>query len=107
MAKRAKYLVNSGWWNLHEILVGEPQEFNPDSATLRGRKGAPVSFGMLPRGEHGGIWNAAAGADYVIYSYATPVAWRSAGTWHVPPFRYSVTTSKHVGRVRTAIGQLR
>jgi len=43
----------------------------------------------------------------VIRSYATPIAWRAAsGTWRVPSERYSVTTSKHQGRVRAAINLL-
>ena len=102
MAKRAKFLVNSGWWNLHEILVGEPQEFNANTATLRGRKGTPESYGRLPRS----IWEHVSHADYVIYSYDTPIAWHAEGKWNTTPFRYSVTTSKHQGRVDTAISQI-
>lgn len=34
--------------------------------------------------------------DRVIYSYATPIAWRDRGVWIVPNVRYSATTSsKH------------
>lgn len=34
--------------------------------------------------------------DRVIYSYATPIAWRDRGVWIVPSVRYSITTSsKH------------
>jgi hypothetical protein len=42
--------------------------------------------------------------DYVITSYATPIAWHDeqAG-WVVPDTRYSVTTSKHQGTVRMAL----
>lgn len=33
--------------------------------------------------------------DYVIYSYQTPIAWHSNGTWRMPNVRYSVTTTQH------------
>lgn len=39
-------------------------------------------------------------ADYYIYSYATPIAWRVGDKWFVPAVRYSVTTSKHQGIIR-------
>lgn len=42
-------------------------------------------------------------ADYVIRSYATPIAWRAEGEWFVPWHGYGVTTSKHQGRVRMAV----
>jgi hypothetical protein len=35
-------------------------------------------------------------ARYVVYSYATPIAWEdSAGRVTIPATRYSVTTSRH------------
>jgi hypothetical protein len=41
---------------------------------------------------------------YVVYSYATPIAWWCEGTgWVVPDTRYSATTSKHQGTVRRSI----
>jgi hypothetical protein len=37
---------------------------------------------------------------YVVYSYSTPIAWFThAWGWRVPQVRYSVTTSKHQGRL--------
>jgi len=39
--------------------------------------------------------------SYVIYSYATPLAWlRSDGSWAYVDHRYSVTTSKHQSHLR-------
>jgi hypothetical protein len=47
------------------------------------------------------------GTDYVIYSYATPLAWHdSERGWTMPDERYSVTTSKQQGRIATAISVL-
>ena len=43
-------------------------------------------------------------ADYIVYSYATPIAWRyTNGEWHLSNQRHSVTTSKHQSRVRRAV----
>lgn len=103
MTRRATYGVNSDWRNLLEILVGEPREFNPDSATLRGRFTTSVVLGRLPD-EYSTL---AGHADYVIYSYSTPIAWRDSddGKWYFPHVKYSVTTSKQQGRVLAALSQ--
>ena len=38
---------------------------------------------------------------YVIFSYATPLAWRvPGGSWTVPEARYSVTTGQHLSLAR-------
>jgi len=42
---------------------------------------------------------------YVVYSYATPIAWvRENGEWVVPAEKYSATTSRHQSIVRMAVG---
>lgn len=39
-------------------------------------------------------------ASYVVFSYSTPIAWWSEEDgWTVPAVKYSVTTSKHQGRL--------
>jgi hypothetical protein len=43
------------------------------------------------------------GWHYVVYSYATPIAWFDGATWEVPCVRYSATTSNHQAAVRQAI----
>lgn len=41
---------------------------------------------------------------YVVYSYATPIAWLDTdGVWTLPAITYSRTTSKHQGITRRAI----
>jgi hypothetical protein len=35
--------------------------------------------------------------DYVVYSYATPIAWHTAAGWTFPDVKYSPTTSHHQG----------
>jgi hypothetical protein len=41
--------------------------------------------------------------DYVVFSYGTPIAWHSRNGWTTPDVRYSVSTSKHQGRIFTAV----
>lgn len=49
--------------------------------------------------------------DYVIYSYNTPIAWRTTHTegenefnrWHVPRQRHTITTSRHQSAVHHAL----
>ena len=42
-------------------------------------------------------------ADYIVFSYSTPIGWHIPGEgWIIPPASYSVTTSNHQGIVRWA-----
>jgi hypothetical protein len=84
---------------------------------LRGFEGGAYMLGQLDRKYH----DSASSAEYVVYSYYTPIAWfvRSVsipsdqsdcslyedidGWWVVPDAKYSVTTSKHQGRIRPAL----
>jgi hypothetical protein len=46
-------------------------------------------------------------AQYVVYSYDTPIAWRTnRGAWVLNQTRYGATTSKHQGKIFSAIDQL-
>lgn len=118
MSKRATYRVNAdGWWKLQDILCNPADEFNPDSATLRGRSVERVGYfetGKLPRTDRSEMIDSV--VKYVIYSYDTPIAywriadWNGDGSpnyeWIMPEVRYSVPTSKHQGKVRTALSQI-
>ena len=42
--------------------------------------------------------------DYVVYSYKTPIAWHTPDGWVYPSHTYSVSTTRHQGVVRQAIG---
>ena len=51
-------------------------------------------FGQLDADEivSAQLWH----ATYVIYSYETPIAWRTVdGEWVISPERYSRTTGRH------------
>jgi hypothetical protein len=106
-----------GWWKLQEILSSGPQEFNPDSASLRGR----WIDGPLMRISDTWLRDEALDEfirdrgliDFVIYSYRTPIAWHvvsencvGPGHWVMPNTKYSVTTSSHQGQVGTALSQI-
>lgn len=58
------------------------------------------SYGMLPATSIPDL----IGADYIVYSYATPIAWYRNGLWHVPAYKYSQSTSRHQSIVRQALG---
>lgn len=115
-----KLKVNGGWWQFTEPLRNL-EAFDTHGA-LRGMPGNATgwSLGQLPGEYHDSVGR----ADYVVYSYNTPIAWHvpnrnigftlGDGTpapiepgWVMPQEKYSVTTSKHQGRIFTAISQLR
>lgn len=115
-----RYRVNADRWDvLADLLAGEPEAFNTASDSLHGDKvtvGTRSLLGQLPD-----EWRAAwhnDNTDYAIWSYKTPIAWRAVDTWYgndgvehtyrwvVPNAHYSVTTSKHQGKVRTALSQI-
>lgn len=56
-------------------------------------------YGQLPS-EH---YEKVKHADYVVWSYATPIAWETYGIWHMPDKHYSQTTTTHQGKIRTAL----
>lgn len=76
-------------------LIRERVEFKTRTGTFSGEKHVPgyVVFGTgyLPRAYavHGKLND----ADYIVYSYATPIAWHLADGWVIPDVRYSSTTS--------------
>lgn len=114
--ERRTYRVTAdSWIVLKDILIGIPEEFNTNSANVRGRcvntksdtwaDHLPVEMSIIFRNQirNGQI-------SYVIYSYNTPIAYlytnNGYSQWVVPDIRYSVTTSKHQAKVSTAISQI-
>lgn len=74
------------------------------NGTLSADHGAREGLGRLPS-DFWDEFNICSQAEdfYVVRSYNTPIAWLSQGTWHIPPLKYSVTTSKHMGYVMRGI----
>jgi hypothetical protein len=117
-----KLKVNGGWWQFSQPLK-DLEPFTTHGA-LYGRPGNAygIAVGRLDSKYHESVKH----ADYVVYSYATPIAWHLPagspteaypdgvwyamnphGEWITPEDKYSVTTSKHQGRIYTAISELR
>lgn len=60
-----------------------------------------LNYGRL----HYDYYKSLEGAEYVVYSYLTPIAWYnpSEGYWFMPSDKYSLTTTKHQSTIRSAI----
>lgn len=109
-----KLMTRDSWTKFADTLAG----LTPfkTSGALRGdvQKGRPWmrGWGQLPQK----YWDSAERAEYVVFSYDTPIAWRVRstpgsqaakdgfeGTWYVPNVHYSMTTSRHQSKIRTAV----
>ena len=76
-------------FNTSGALQGRPVAHAPDAGRLYG-----VGWREMIRHDE---------PDYVIWSYATPIAWHGKRGWIIPDVRYSVTTSKHQSAARVAL----
>jgi hypothetical protein len=102
-----KIATRAGWWEYKCLLNGQ-QTFTTHGALRGERQSYATSYGRLPA-EHASALRSAESngtLTYVVYSYATPIAWCAAGEWTMPDTRYSATTSHHQGKIGTAISQL-
>ncbi len=95
-------LIDNGheFHNSGKTFRGE--HWDADSATLPGK-------GKMPESDynHLELMHRLNGIDYVVYSYRTPIAYRTTnGEWHMPSVRYSNTTSCHQGKINAAAHQL-
>lgn len=88
-------------------FVGNALAFTANNVTGEAKHGYSNYYGSaLPqdwvlrlRFDHFGV-----GINYVVYSYATPIAWRRAdAVWVVPNVKYSPVTSRHQSLVRRGI----
>lgn len=87
----------------HEVVeaIGNHEEFKTSGA-LRAERGFYGSFGRLNDAERRLLDDVSKvdGIDYVVYSYETPIAWVSSqGQGRVVEQKFSVTTSKHQGKL--------
>ena len=113
-----QYQVNKdGWWILRDLLLGlEP--FTGPTGNFRGEQCHASHSFALTRAKHVGHMDESErlimladaenhGVDYMVYSYATPIAWRrSDGFWRVTDRGYSTSTKKHLARLRPAVDAL-
>ena len=82
------------------------------SGALKGVANPPwIAHGRIKSDDGAAMYRACdeIGIDYVVYSYGTPIAYRTKdkgegdGEWTIPDAKYSVTTSKHQGTIADAI----
>jgi hypothetical protein len=100
--------VNGPWWNENSVTnCWRNEKPFTTSGALRGdyltmRAGSLSGLGMLSSEERA-IFRADADRYgkmlFVIWSYETPIAWRCGEYTYTSPAKYSVTTSKHQGRI--------
>ena len=87
-------------------LIGDRREFNCNGTLFGKTRVLPSMYGVLPQEYREQFEIACAAEDfYAVYSYRTPIAWYANGIWFAPPVRYSVTTSRHQGRLYMLLGQ--
>lgn len=78
------------------------------AGAMRGERGGPSSYGRLSRPWSTRLREAdrAHRVTFVVYSYATPIAWWESGSdprLVVPDDTYSRTTNRHQGYVWAAL----
>jgi hypothetical protein len=103
--------TRDGWWRFRDALASL-QSFRTSGA-LRGESfgncppGAYIEAGRLPNPWRR-LLRDAEGIAYVVFSYATPIAWLDAatGVWVCVDVKFSQTTSCHQSKIFTAISQL-
>lgn len=98
----------TGWWVFRDTL--EKFEDFKTYGNLRGEKADPYRTGYTI-GALNPVWlegpEGVRNADYIVYSYQTPIAWHVQGFgWIMPDTKYSVTTSKAQSRIRPAVSAL-
>ena len=112
MTRQIFRVTKDATWKLARILE-DAEEFNSDRDSFRGRKNSSPDFGRMKNPENkrqleqfirdGKV-------DYVIFSYATPIAYRirenSGHAWVMPGEKYSRTTSRHQGKARAALAAI-
>lgn len=87
-------------------LISDRREFNCNGTLFGRTRVLPSMYGMLPKEFHEMFEIACAATDfYAVYSYRTPIAWYANGFWFTPNVRYSVTTSRHQGRLYMLLGK--
>lgn len=75
-------------------FISAREEFNGSS--MRGRKNPTGEIGRLPGAWRDVYYHTANDIDYIVYSFATPIAWHTTkGLWLIPAVTYSGYTSKH------------
>lgn len=72
--------------------------------SIAGSTYADRGVGRLSANGRRQLYAAANTLDYVVYSYATPIAWHTPEGWVIPLQQLSITTGRHQRLVRGAVG---
>lgn len=82
-------------------LIERRRDFKTHSDNFRGETHKPGDYVFTGRlsGKHSETLSQ---ADYIVFSYATPIAWHLPDGWVVPPVTYSVSTARHQSIARAA-----
>jgi hypothetical protein len=87
------------WRGEWESVLTNRKPFHSASAMSGGDRDG---FGRLPYDERDRYCDD--DPEYVVFSYATPIAWYGPKNgWTIPDVKYSVTTTRHQSIVRMAV----
>jgi hypothetical protein len=82
-------------------MVGRREEFKCGHVRASRDKIGPWDTGQMSEENSELILADRSAKDlYVVYSYATPIAWFARGVWNVPDAGYSQTTKKQKTRLK-------
>jgi len=82
--------------------AGGTRETGRHSFRGRAESAGSNTIGRLPNNLEPGRRNLE--TDFTVYSYNTPIAWRTtSGHWEVPRIKYSRTTQRHQSAIRSAL----
>jgi hypothetical protein len=99
--RKVRLTTRSSWQEFRDALIAPPSPFST-SGSLEGRyTQGQETAGQLPEEYQGSFGD----ADYAVFSYDTPIAWRIDGQWYMPDYRYSRTTTRHQSTIRVALEQ--
>jgi hypothetical protein len=90
---------------IHYIATGQEFKASALSGVNANTSGIQGAYGRLDPEEFARFKAVESQVDYAVYSYGTPIAWRTASGWYVVEQKFSVTTSKHQTYVRRAIAE--
>jgi hypothetical protein len=106
--------IGGRWWELKEILSNN-QPFHNSTGKFRGVLNDPEiptlpGYGQMSEADRNRmrLTHDLYGIDYIVFSYATPIAYRNRhGVWTVPNAGYSQTTkAKHLSPLRPAVSAI-
>lgn len=106
--------TRDAWWHFRPVLE-ERDEFKTYGALHGGLQFIPMHMydpcdcQGKPLGSLDEKYRISAHhASYVVWSYDTPIAWYDPELkmWITPDEKYSITTSRHQGKIFTAISRI-